>query len=112
MYLFPQNAIIVGEYVDDWFTLKADVPCIVITRNEGIVFKLVTNIIIEERSLVLKSLNPAYKPYSAPVSEVCEIWKYHSYISNEMPQADLFLEDIAKTMRAMHSDVKVLMGKV
>ena len=111
MYPFPENAIIVGEYVDDWFSLKADVPCIVVTKNEGIVFKLVTNNINEERSLALKSLNPAYKPYSVQVNDVCEIWKYHSYISNEMPQVDLPLEDIARTVRAIHSDVKVLMSR-
>ena len=41
MYPFPENAIIVGEYVDNWFSLKNDVPCIVVTKDEGIVFKLV-----------------------------------------------------------------------
>jgi len=109
MFPFPENAIIVGEYIDDWFSLKADVPCIVVTKHEGIVFKLVTSNINEGRSLTLKSLNPAYKPYNVPVNDVCEIWKYQSYISREMPHTDLSLQEIAKTMNALHSDVKALM---
>jgi transcriptional regulator with XRE-family HTH domain len=111
MYPFPQNAIIVGEYVDDWFALKTDVPCIVVTKNEGIVFKLVSCNIHEARSLILKSLNAAYKPYSVLVNDVCEIWKYHSYISSELPERDLPLDDIAKNVKAIHNDVQRLLRK-
>ena len=111
MYPFPENAIIVGEYVDDWFSLKSDVPCIAVTKNEGIVFKLVTCNINEARSLLLKSLNPAYKPYSVPVNDVCEIWKYRSYISNGMPHTNVSIDDIAEVITAMHNDVKTLMNR-
>jgi transcriptional regulator with XRE-family HTH domain len=111
MYPFPENAIVVGEYVDDWNTLTSGIPCIVVTKTEGIVFKLVSNRIKEQRTLHLASLNPIYEPYSVGVNDVCEVWKYRCYISNDMPAANLPLEDIAKTMKAIHSNVKTLMDR-
>ncbi|RYZ54638.1 MAG: XRE family transcriptional regulator, partial [Sphingobacteriales bacterium] len=57
MYPFPEHALIVGEYVDDWFGLRDGSYCIVITRNDGIVFKEVVNRINETGNLILQSLN-------------------------------------------------------
>ena len=112
MYPFPENAVIVGEYVDDWNVLKNDVPCIVVTRSTGIVFKLVTSCIQEERCLHLQSLNPAYEPYRIGVDDVFEIWKYRCYISNDMPATELPINDIARTVQTIHSNVKTLLDRM
>jgi transcriptional regulator with XRE-family HTH domain len=108
MYPFPENAIIVGEYIDDWFALKTEVPCIVVTKNEGIVFKLVSNRIKDERSLLLQSMNPIYEPYSVSVNDVCEIWKYRCCISQNIPSAGATLEQITSMIKEVRDDVKSL----
>ena len=110
MYPFPENAIIIGEYVDDWFSLKKDVPCIVVTKDEGIVFKLVTNQLQDERSLQLKSLNEMYKPYNVRVDTVCEIWKYKCYINDNMPGSALSIEELSKSIREIQTGVKSLLN--
>ena len=38
--------------------------------------------------MLLVSTNPLYQPYSVPVTEVLEIWKFVNYISSELPSAD------------------------
>jgi transcriptional regulator with XRE-family HTH domain len=111
MYPFPENAIVVGEYVDDWFSLKADVPCIVITRSQGIVFKLVSNNIKEARTLLLKSLNTIYEPYSIGVADVVEVWKYRCYIGDGIPLAGSPIEQINNLLTDMRKDIKTLVNR-
>lgn len=64
------------EYVDDWTTLKDGLCYVVLTKEDGIVFKRVYNDIAKNRKLVLVSNNPIYKPYEVNVEDVLEIWKY------------------------------------
>lgn len=87
----PEGAYVIVEYIQDWSTLKDGTPCVVITKNEGIVFKVIYNRIQPNGLLHLVSLNPLFKPYDLPVSEVLEMWKYHSYWTNTdlSPQSDM-----------------------
>lgn len=52
----PEGAYVIVEYVQDWMTVKDGTPCVVITKNEGIVFKLISNHIKKDRALTLISL--------------------------------------------------------
>ena len=108
MHPFPENSIIIGEYVDDWFSLKKDVPCIVITKNEGIVFKMVSNNINANRTMLLKSLNPKYSPYNFSVNEICEIWKYKNYISDSMPEVEKTNNEIVKSVNNLRNELVTL----
>ncbi len=107
MHPFPENAIVIGEYLDNWISFKGKFPCIVVTKNDGIVFKVVHNKIKEKHSLLLESLNPLYAPYEVAVDEVMEIWKYHSYISEVIPDApDPAAYRILSKLDEMQTDLK------
>lgn len=67
---------IVGEYIDDWKDIKDGVQYVVLTENEGIVFKTAYNKIESERKLLLTSQNPMYSPFEVEISDVKEVWKY------------------------------------
>lgn len=67
---------IVGEYIDDWSDIKDGVQYVVLTENDGIVFKTAYNKIISDKKLLLVSQNPLYPPFEVEVSEVREVWKY------------------------------------
>ncbi len=67
---------IVGEYMDDWRDLKDGTQYIVLTENEGIVFKTVYNKISSDGKLLLVSQNPLYPPFEVEIAEVKEVWKY------------------------------------
>lgn len=106
MYPFPEKTIIVGRFVDDWTTLGDRTLCVVVTQNEGIVFKSVHNHIATERTLWLHSLNPAYEPFAVPVQEVLEIWSYHSYISDSLPHPPEPVAEMLSEIRGLRRDVR------
>lgn len=78
---------VVGEYVQDLNSIKDDHPYIVLTLNEGIVFKLIKNELAEKGSLKMISTNPEYAPYDLSVNEIREIWKFVLYITDEIPES-------------------------
>src|SRR5690606_39459595 len=81
----PEGAFVIGEFVQDWNGLKDRVPCILVA-TDGISFKMVSNRIRENRSFHMESLNPVYNPYDVDVRDVLEIWKFHSYFTDTLPE--------------------------
>lgn len=81
----PENSDIITQYVADWTTIKPDTPCIVILKGQqDFVFKMVT--VHAEGTILLRSLNPAYEPYTVNAGEVMEIWRFYAYTSREFPE--------------------------
>lgn len=112
MLPIPEGAWITGEYVQDWLSLPDGEACIVLTLDEGIVFKIVENHLRDEGLLRLISLNPAYVPYTVHVSEVREIWRFVNYTSAEIPSGNLSNEMIGRALSTIQSDLKEIKGRV
>ena len=93
MLPIPDGSWVTGEYLQNWNFIKNGTPYIVVTKNEGIVFKVLHNHIKEKGTILACSTNPAYKPYEIPVSEVLEIWKFVHYISSELPEGNKMKDD-------------------
>jgi transcriptional regulator with XRE-family HTH domain len=102
---------VVGEYVQDLNSIKDDHPYIILTLNEGVVFKKIKNELKEKGSLKMISMNTEYVPYDLPVSEIREVWKFVLYITDEIPEpADnqqIFkkLEEIQKEIVGIRNQV-------
>lgn len=93
MLPIPENSEIIAQYVENWKSLKPDTPCIVILKGEqDFVFKLVT--IHEDGTVLLKSLNSAYKPYQLTSGDVLEIWKYYKHQTGTMPLAETDMQEL------------------
>ena len=58
----PSGSVIVGEKVNDLEEIKNDTPCIVVSRNEGIVYKRVQKNGKQKDKLTLISDNPVFHP--------------------------------------------------
>ena len=86
MLPIPDGAWITGEFVQDWESLKNGQLCVVLTLNEGLVFKQIENELKDHLRLRMVSLNPVYQPYYLPVQEILEVWKFVHYITNELPE--------------------------
>ena len=82
----PDKSWVTGEFVQDMGSIKDNSLYIVLTLNEGIVFKKVVNELREKGTLRMISLNPEYAPYDLPPSEIREVWKFVHYISSEVPE--------------------------
>lgn len=107
MLPIPDGSDIIGQYVTDWTSLRPDTPCIVILKgDQDFVFKQVT--IHEDGSLLLKSFNPLYEPYTVKGEEVIEIWKYHSFWSSEIPSEDTSMAQLMKMMMELQREVREL----
>ncbi len=113
MLPIPEGSLIIAEYVQDWLSLKDDTLCVLILKSAGqdFVFKQVANRIKNDRLLLLKSLNPEFAPYEVPVSDVLEIWRYVSYVSEEVPAGNISLGQIAQSLREIRVDVAKIAGQ-
>ncbi|MCX6290458.1 MAG: helix-turn-helix transcriptional regulator [Bacteroidetes bacterium] len=85
MLPIPDKSWVIGEYLENWYDIKDGHAYVLLTQDEGIVFKLAYNQIKKKKNLLLKSLNSVYDPYEINVNEVKEVWKFCNYMSNELP---------------------------
>jgi transcriptional regulator with XRE-family HTH domain len=108
MLPIPHGAWVTGEFVQDWNTIISGHGYIILTLDEGIVFKIVENLIKKENKLRLYSLNPVYEPYDIPVNEVKEVWKFVHYISSEIPEPALPQEELLKTVANLKKDMSIV----
>jgi phage repressor protein C with HTH and peptisase S24 domain len=105
------GSYVVGEFVQDWLRLASNTACIVVTKEDGIVFKYVQNLLQEQQILRLSSSNPLYAPFDVNVSEVIEVWRFVSYISRELPDVQLDNAAISAQLRAMQADLQAALRK-
>ncbi len=110
MLPIPEGSWVCGEYVQDWLSLPSRQACIVLTLDEGILFKIVESHIREEGTLTMISLNPNYKPYRVNVNEIREIWRFINYTASEFPAGDVSAEQIGRTLQAIQQDLSVIKG--
>lgn len=83
MLPIPENSWVTCSYIENWEHIKNGKACIVVTKNDGIVFKLVYNR-LEEGVLLLVSSNRNYNPYEIQISQVLEIWQFETWNSFEV----------------------------
>lgn len=105
MFPIPDKAWVTGEYVLDWKELKTGEACIILTLDEGIVFKVIENRIEKEGKVILYSLNPLYEPYEIHVSGIREIWKFIHFISHEIPEPLLPENQLVRTVASLKQDI-------
>ncbi|MGM0620828.1 MAG: helix-turn-helix domain-containing protein [Bacteroidota bacterium] len=77
---------VTGEFVQDFSDIKSNGLYIILTLNEGIVFKKVVNELKDKGTFRMISTNTEYAPYDLPASEIREAWKFVHYISDEFPE--------------------------
>ncbi|MCE1201487.1 MAG: LexA family transcriptional regulator [Bacteroidia bacterium] len=112
MLPIPDKSFVTGEYVVDWNHIRNHQPYIILTRDEGIVFKIVENRIADQGKLILHSLNPEYQPYELSVSEVREVWKFVHYIASQMPQPANTPSPIEQQLSQLQREVKAIQLKL
>ncbi|MFO7940494.1 MAG: LexA family transcriptional regulator [Bacteroidales bacterium] len=108
MHPIPDGAYVTGEYLQDWLNLKDGQAHLIVTLNEGVVFKLVENKLKNAQKLTVHSLNPLYEPYDIAVQQIKEIWRFTHYISSELPDPEVPEETLVKTVARLKQDVNLL----
>jgi transcriptional regulator with XRE-family HTH domain len=102
------GSYVVAEYVENWNTVKDGFPYIVVTLDDGIVFKNVYKRLSDSQTFQLCSTNPLYKPYEVHANEIVEVWKFVNYISSDMPSVSFKESELTKAILDLQTDVKHL----
>jgi len=112
MLPIPDRSWVTGEYLQDWNMIKSGAAYIILTIDEGIVFKIVENRLKEENRLILYSLNPLYQPFEVHVNEIREVWRFVNYISSEIPEPVMSADQLAKTVANLKHEMNVIKSRI
>lgn len=99
------GSFVVGEFVQNWMSIRNGTPCIVVTKDEGIVFKVVHNLLDSKQSFQLCSTNTFYEPYLVHANDILEMWKFVNYISPELPEMRMDDKDLSKSLQNLQKEV-------
>jgi len=83
MLPMKDGSFVVGKMIEDLTDVKTGNTYIIVTLNDGIVYKRVENCLKENNTLKLISDNTIYKPYSIHISEVIELWEFACAINTQ-----------------------------
>ncbi len=108
----PTGSIIVGEKSEDLNEIKNNQAYIVVSRNEGIVYKRIEKNPKAKNKLTLKSDNPQYQPYSVNAEDVIELWQAQMVISKVSQQQRWDMTTLASMVNNLQTQVSTLKKKM
>lgn len=108
----PSGSIIVGEKIDATDDLKNDQAYIVVSRNEGIVYKRIVKNNKAKNKLTLVSDNPQYQPYQVNTEDVVELWQAQMVISKVSQQQRWDMNSLASMVNNLQTQVSTLNKKM
>lgn len=111
MLPITSGSYIISEYVQDWTSIQDNLPYIVISSTEGIVYKRIVNQDVQFRSFDLHSDNNNYAPFSVAMEDIVEIWKAIGVISFDLPVAETSVSQIDK-MNSMLMKLQIEMQQL
>ena len=112
MLPIPDGSYVTGEFLQDWSHLRNHHAYIILTKDDGIVFKVVENLIEEQGKLKLHSLNPLYIPYEIKIDNVSEIWKFVNYINSEIPEPNKEKDELKREVTELKKQVQAIQMKL
>ena len=109
----PSGSYIICEYVTDLKDIRYSKPHIVVTKNDGIVYKRIEKEPGSDQKLLLKSDNPEYKAYTVAWTEILEVWKAVGFISTQLPDAqDISRNKIQHLITELKSELENFKGEI
>jgi transcriptional regulator with XRE-family HTH domain len=108
----PSGSVIVGEKIDDLEEVKSNQTYIVVSRNEGIVYKRVMKNNKSRNKLTLISDNTAYQPYNVNSDDVIEVWKAQMIISKANTQHRWDVNQLANLVSNLQDQVSTIKKKM
>jgi transcriptional regulator with XRE-family HTH domain len=108
------GSIVFGEYVENIGSIKNGKLYILVTKQDGVVFKRVFNFSQQDGKLLLVSDNRQYEPYSVEAADILEVWNAKAFFSNQFPDVQnntVSMDHLAHTVLNLQSEVKRLKKK-
>jgi transcriptional regulator with XRE-family HTH domain len=109
MLPMKDGSFVIGRFIEDRSEIKTGRTYVLLTLNEGMVYKRVMNNIDFNNSLLLISDNKAYHDYSVPINEVLELWEFTCSINTqEYSEEELKLSSIINMFNELGIELKAL----
>ncbi|HYF31410.1 MAG TPA: helix-turn-helix domain-containing protein [Chitinophagaceae bacterium] len=108
----PSGSVIVGEKVENLEDVKTNQTYIVVSRNEGIVYKRVLRNAKLKNKMTMVSDNSAYHPYNVSMEDIMEIWKAQMIISRANVQQRWDVNQLAGLVGTLQEQVNTLKKKM
>ena len=103
----PPGSYIFCEYIENVGSIHEGKTYVLITADEGIVYKRVYH--RSERELLLKSDNPEYAPYTIGTDTLLEIWRAVGYLSFDLPDQDAVqVQKLSSVIFKLEEELKML----
>ena len=111
MLPIPSGSYVLTEHIENWNWVKSGECYIVVSKNDGVVYKRVTNRVEEQQCFELHSDNTEYDSYQINVDEVVEVWKAKGYLTFELPEKQAnqtSVEELSSMMARLQGEVEKL----
>jgi transcriptional regulator with XRE-family HTH domain len=85
MLPLQSGSIVIGKYTEYLSDIKNGKTYVLVTKQEGVVYKRVFNYLSDHGKIHLVSDNKSYSAYNVNPDDVLEIWEAKAYISIQFP---------------------------
>ena len=108
----PSGSIIVGEKVESMDDVKNGQAYIVVSKNEGIVYKRIQKNSKSKNKITLESDNPNFQPYQVNTEDVVELWLAQVVIGKVASQQRWDVNSLANLVTNLQDQVSNLKKKM
>lgn len=106
-----EGSFIIGRYVENLGNVRDGKTYILLTLNDGIVYKRLNK--NGKNELMLHSDNKIYEPYGVKASEILEIWEFAcSLATKEHDPDDLSSDNIKDILHELRKDLQDVKQKI
>jgi len=108
----PSGSIIVGEKVESIDDVKNGMAYIVVSKNEGIVYKRIQKNAKNKSKITLESDNPSFQPYQINTADIVELWSAQVVIGKVASQQRWDVNALASLVNNLQDQVTSLKNKM
>ncbi len=109
------GTIIIGQFIENTSSLKNGKSYVLVTRDEGIVYKRIYRYSDNPELFCMVSDNRQYSTYDVKGNDILEIWESKAFISMQLPDPEtddtLSLKKLGEIVLDLQQEVIKLKGK-
>ena len=109
MLPLTSGTIVIGKYIENLDYIKDGKNYILLTKNDGLVYKRVE---VLENELKLISDNKSYEVYNIGINDIIEIWEGIAFFSLDFPNPNNDLNTLKSHINALYSDINDIKNKI
>ena len=104
------SEFVIGKYLESLHLIKNDKTYVILTKNEGILYKRIS--IEEEGKIKLTSDNLIYKPYNVSFKEIIELWEAVGFFTHDLPNPNDTINHLHNIVENIQSDINNIKNKI